>query len=178
MVLTVVEHQLETAGIVAHQLWFDQARAHWVPGSSRAFSNFMIDTFDMAEMMSSYEWEKIPEADRTFKAPLPGAKIFNTVLVNELQIELGMEAAYVARLKDLEAKLAASPNDAALKAQLDGAKFVWGQYIDSMKVLTELKGDKVLKKLKDAGASGITWSAPPDSKGNQALKILAGRDSE
>jgi hypothetical protein len=178
MVLTVAEHQIETAGIIAHQLWFDQARALWVPASSRAFSNFMIDTFDMADMMSSREWDKIPEANRTFKEPLPATKVFNTVLVNELQIELGMEASYVARMKDLEAKLAASPNDATLKAQHDGAVFVWKQYIDAMKVLTELKGDRVLDKLKDAGATGITWSAPPDSKGNQALKILAGRDTE
>jgi hypothetical protein len=178
MVLTVAEHQIETAGIIAHQLWFDQARMFWVPGSSRAFSNFMIDTFDMADMMSAHEWESIPEANRTFKEPLPANKIFNTVLVNELQVELGSEAAYVARLKDLEAKLAASPNDATLKAQHDGAKFVWGQYTEAMKVLTELKGERVLDKLKDAGATGISWSAPPDSKGNQALKILAGRDSE
>jgi hypothetical protein len=178
MVLTVAEHQIETAGIIAHQLWFDQARALWVPASSRAFSNFMIDTFDMADMMSAREWDKIPEANRTFKEPLPATKVFNTVLVNELQIELGMEAAYVARMKDLEAKLAAAPNDATLKAQHDGVKFVWGQYVESMKVLTELKGERVIDKLKDAGATGITWSAPPDSKGNQALKILAGRDTE
>jgi hypothetical protein len=178
MVLTVTEHQIETAGIIAHQLWFDQARELWVPDSNRAYSNFMIDTFDMADMMSSQEWNTIPEANRTFKEPLPAEKIFNTVLVNELQVELGSEAAYVARLKDLEAKLAASPNDATLKAQHDGAKFVWGQYTEAMKVLTELKGERVLDKLKDAGATGISWSAPPDSKGNQALKILAGRDSE
>jgi hypothetical protein len=178
MVLTVAEKQIETAGIIAHQLWFDQAREHWVPNSSRAFSNFMIDTFDMADMMSAQEWESIPEANRTFKEPLPAAKIFNTVLVNELQVELGMEKEYIARIKDLEAKLAAAPTDTTLKAQLDGAKFVWGQYVEAMKVLTELKGERVLDKLQDAGATGISWSAPPDSKGNQALKILAGRDSE
>jgi hypothetical protein len=177
MVLTVSERQIETAGIVAHQLWFDQARELWVPESSRAFSNFMIDTFDMADMMSSYEWDKLPATSRTFQEPLPATKVFNTVLVNELQIELGMEAAYVARMKDLATKLAAAPTDATLKAQHDGAVFVWKQYIDAMKVLTELKGDRVIDKLEDAGATGISWSAPPDSKGNQALKILAGRDT-
>jgi len=98
-----------------------------VPDSNRAFSNFMIDTFDMADMMSAHEWSR-SGSERTFKEPLPATKVFNTVLVNELQIELGSEAAYVARLKDLEAKLAASPNDATLKAQHDGAKFVWNEY--------------------------------------------------
>ncbi len=177
MVLTVAERQLETAGLMARQLWFDQARELHVPASSRAFSNFMIDTTDFTDMMSKEEWDSIPEADRTFNAPLPAAKVFNTVLVNELQVELGMEAAYYARIKELTEKVAAAPTDAALKAQLDGAKFVWGEYVKAMKVLAELKGENVLRKLKNAGANrDIKWVAPSDSKGNQALKILADRD--
>src|SRR6185503_18463773 len=175
--LTIGERQIETAGIAARQLWFDQARIMYVPGSSRAFSNFMIDTTDMTEMLTQEEWMSIPEAQRSFAQPLPAAKIFNTVFVNELQIELGMEKAYVDRLRALEAQLAMTPNDAAVKAQLDGAKFVWAQYTGAMKVLTELKGANVLDRLRRAGApQGITWSAPPDSKGNIALKILADRD--
>src|SRR3990167_8156299 len=153
MVLPVAERQLATAGLMATQLWFDQAREFWVPASNRAFSNFMIDTTDFSYMMSKEEWESIAEADRTFKTALPAAKVFNTVLVNELQIELGMEAAYVARIKELTEKVAAAPTDAALRAQLDGAKFVWGEYIASMKVLTELKGENILRKLKNAGAN-------------------------
>lgn len=177
MALSVGERQIETAGLAARMLWFDTARAFYVPASSRAFSNFMIDTTDMTDMMSNEEWGSIPEAERTFAQPLPAAKVFNTTLVNELQIELGMEAAYVARLKELEGKLAMNPNDTATKAQLDGARFVWTQYTGAMKVLTELKGQNIISKLKRAGApSGITWAAPPDSKGNIALKILSDRD--
>ncbi len=177
MALSVGERQIETAGLAGRMLWFDTARAFYVPASSRAFSNFMIDTTDMTDMLSNEEWTSIPEADRTFAQPLPAAKVFNTTLVNELQIELGMEAAYVARLKDLDAKVAANPNDAALAAQLEGARFVWSQYTGAMKVLTELKGENILKKLKSAGApSGITWAAPSDSKGNIALRILSDRD--
>jgi len=177
MVLSVAERQIETAGLAATQLWFDQARELWVPGSNRAFSNFMIDTMDMTDMMSHEEWISIPEAERTFANPLPATKVVNTVLVNELQVELGMEAAYVARIKELTEKLAMNPTDAATKEQLEGAKWVWGQYTGAMKVLTELKGENVLNRLKRAGANqNIRWSAPPDSKGNQALKILADRD--
>jgi hypothetical protein len=177
MVLTVAERQIETAGVVARQLWFDQARALWVPASSRAFSNFMIDTTDFTEMLSHEEWTSIPEAERTFAAPLPAAKVFHTVLVNELQIELGMEKAYLDRLEELTARVAADPNDATTAAQLAGARFVWDQYTASMKVLTELKGDNILRRLRNAGANrDITWVAPPDSKGNQALKILADLD--
>ncbi len=128
-------------------------------------------------MLSHEEWTSIPEAERTFAKPLPAAKVFHTVLVNELQIELGMEKAYVERLRDLDTKLAADPTNAELKAQLEGARFVWAQYTGSMKVLAELKGANVLDRLKRAGANqNITWSAPPDSKGNTALKILSDRD--
>jgi hypothetical protein len=178
MTLTNSEAMIATAGIAARQLWFDQARELWVPDSSRAFSNFMIDTTDFTDMLSREEWESIPAAERSFENPLPATKIFHTVLVNELQIELGMEAAYVARLQDLTDKLAANPTDAALQEQLAGAKFVWEQYTLSMKVLTELKGANILDRLRRAGAPDtIRWSAPPDSKGNTALKILADRDS-
>jgi hypothetical protein len=178
MTLTNGEAMIATAGIAARQLWFDQARILYVPGSSRAFSNFMIDTTDFTEMLSNEEWLSIPDAERSFAQPLPATKVFHTVLVNELQIELGMEAAYVARLKDLTDKVAANPNDAALKVQLAGAKFVWEQYTGAMKVLTELKGANILDRLMRAGAPNtIRWSAPPDSKGNTALKILADRGS-
>ncbi len=177
MSLSVGERQIETAGLAGRMLWFDTARAFYIPASSRAFSNFMIDTTDMSDMMSNEEWGSIPEADRTFAQPLPAAKVFNTSLVNELQIELGMESAYVARLKDLDAKVAANPGDATLAAQLEGARFVWSQYTGAMKVLSELKGENIIKKLKSAGApNGIAWAAPSDSKGNIALKILSDRD--
>lgn len=177
MTLTNGEAQIATAGLAGRMLWFDQARAFWVPASSRAFSNFMIDTTDFTDMLSPEEWASIPEAERTFAQPLPAAKVFHTVLVNELQIELGMEKAYVDRLRDLDAKVAMDPNNADLKAQQAGARFVWAQYTGAMKVLTELKGANVIDRLKRAGANqNITWSAPPDSKGNTALKILADRD--
>jgi hypothetical protein len=177
MVLTVAERQIETAGLAGRMLWFDQARSFWVPASNRAFSNFMIDTTDMTEMLSNEEWNTIPEAERTFQQQLPAAKIFNTVLVNELQIELGSEKAYVERLRELDAAVAANPTDAGLKAQLEGARFVWQQYTLAMKVLTELKGENILSRLRRAGApNDITWSAPSDSKGNTALKILSDRD--
>lgn len=175
--LTVAEHQIETAGLAARQLWFDGARALWVPASSRAYSNFMIDTTDLSEMLSDEEWTSIPEADRTFATKLPATKVFNTTFVNELQIELGMEKAYVERLRTLDAAVAAAPTDAALAEQLAGARMVWGEYTGAMKVLTQLKGDNVIAKLKKAGANqNIKWVAPADSKGNIALKILADRD--
>jgi len=176
-VLTVGERQLETAGLAGRMLWFDQARTFWVPSSSRAFSNFMIDTTDMTDMISHEEWIAIPEAERTFAGPLAAEKVFNTTFVNELQIELGMEEDYVNRLKELEAAIAMDPNNADVKAQLDGARFVWNEYRGAMKVLAEIKGSAVISRLRRAGApSSIKWEAPKDSKGNLALRILSDRD--
>ena len=176
-VLTIGQRQLETAGLAGRMLWFDQARAHWVPASSRAFSNFMIDTTDMTDMISHEEWLSIPETERTFAAPLAAEKVFNTTFVNELQIELGMEEDYVKRLKALDDKLAMDPNNAETKQQLEGARFVWNEYRAAMKVLAELKGETVIPRLKRAGApASIKWSAPADSKGNLALQILSDRD--
>lgn len=177
MTLTNGQAQIDTAGLAGRMLWFDQARAFWVPASSRAFSNFMIDTTDFTDMLSHEEWTSIPEADRTFAQPLPAAKVFHTVLVNELQIELGMEKAYVDRLRDLATRTAADPNNAELAAQLEGARFVWTQYTGAMKVLAELKGENIVDRLRRAGANQNTaWAAPPDSKGRTALKVLADRD--
>jgi hypothetical protein len=137
----------------------------------------MIDTTDMTDMMSHEEWSSIPEAERTFAQPLPAAKVLNTVFVNELQIELGMEEDYVARLRELDAALAMDPTNATLQEQLEGARFVWGQYTGAMKVLAELKGEAVLSRLRRSGApQDIRWGAPPDSKGRQALKIISDRD--
>jgi hypothetical protein len=131
----------------------------------------------MVDMLSPEEWASIPEADRTFKQPLPAAKVFNTVLVNENQVELGMEVAYMARIKELKDKLAMTPNDPTVTEQLAGAQFIWDSYVNAMKTMVSLKGDRILSKLKKAGANqNITWVAPPDSKGNQAMKILSDRD--
>ena len=169
---------IETAGLAAQQLWFDQARALYVPASSRAYSNFMIDTSDMTDMMTNEEWNSIPEAQRTFAQPLPAAKVFNTTLVNELQIELGMEKAYVARLKELEAAVAADSD----RCEPQGAARWREVRVGAVHRLDEgavrAQGSRnVLDRLKKAGAtSTLSWSAPPDSKGNIALKILADRD--
>jgi hypothetical protein len=176
-VLTVGERMIETAGLTARMLWFDQARQFWVPNSSRAFSNLLIDTTDMTDMLSHQEWTSMSEPQRTFAEPLPAEKVFNTTFVNEVQIELGMEEDYVARLRELDTQIAADPDNTDLAAQLAGARFVWGQYTGAMKVIVALKGENILNRLRRAGApQNITWAPPADSKGNIALRILSDRD--
>ncbi len=76
-----------------------------------------------------------------------------------------------------DAAIAMDPTNADLKAQLEGARFVWNEYRAAMKVLAEIKGDAVITRLKRAGApNAIKWDAPKDSKGNLALTILSDRD--
>lgn len=57
----------------------------------------------------------------------------------------------------------------------DGARFVFDQYVGAQKFLSDSKGDRVLRMLRDAGAPrGITWETTDAAKGETALKMLAG----
>lgn len=252
--LRVWSRQMEAAGTAANGLWFDQAREVYVPSSNRATGNFLIDTMDMTEMYSPESWASIPATERTAGSTLPAAKAFNTVLVNELQIELGQEKDYLDRLNELTGTIekdraslfmrwatasnSAATNDAAgyralhdslkkktdaeLKATVDainalrtaegsaidpitaadlkaldkailvqetrdrairknrdveenlaGAQFVFGQYRDQLKFLSNAKGEAVLRRLRDAGGPAcMEWKDIEMSKGDRALKIL------
>jgi hypothetical protein len=175
--LKIKRRQLEAAGTMARALWFDQARQFYVPDSRRASGNFIIDTFDMTEMVSEEEWQSIPEVDRTIATPLPAAKVFHTVLVNELQIELGMEEAYVKRLAELDARVASDTGTPETQAMRAGAGFVFAEYRAVLRDLAQVKGERVLSRLRRAGApADIRWEPITDSKGNTALRILADRD--
>lgn len=178
--LKIARRQIEYAGTLAQALWFDQAREFYVPASDRAWGNFLIDTFDWTDVVTEQEWQSIPEAERTIATPLPPEKVAHTILVNELQIELGQETAYVQRIAELEAALAnPTPPEPAdvLETRLAGAKFVFGAYRALLQDLAALKGDRVIKRLKRAGApADLEWIAAQDSKGNIALNIVSDRD--
>ena len=176
-VLRIAARQIAAGGTMAQALWFDSARAVYVPASSRAFSNFMIDTFDWTDMLSHEEWESIPAAERTIERPLPAEKVFHTTLVNELQIELGSEAEYVKRIKELEAQKASGTPPEGVDAQLSGAKMVFEEYRKSLNYLAEIKGQNVLSRLRRAGAgSKASWGPTTQSKGVIGLTTLANRD--
>ena len=177
--LKIARRQIEYAGTLAQTLWFDQAREFYVPASDRAYGNFLIDTFDWTDVITEQEWQGIPENERSIATPIAPEKVAHTMLVNELQIELGQETAYVARIAELEA-LAADPatlptSDTA--TQLAGARFVFSAYRALLQDLAALKGERVLRRLRRAGApSGLQWIPAADSKGNIALNIVSDRD--
>ena len=178
--LKIARRQIEYAGSLAQALWFDQAREFYVPASDRAWGNFLIDTFDWTDVVTEEEWQRIPETERTIATPLPPEKVATTIVVNELQIELGQETAYVKRIAELET-LQANPTPEqpleVVSAQLAGAKFVFSAYRALLQDLAELKGERVLKRLKRAGAPNASqWVPAADSKGNIALNIVSDRD--
>lgn len=97
--------QVEAAGSAAKGLWFDEARAFYVPGSHRAWGNFLIDTFDFTRMYSADVWDGIPIAERRPSFNLNQApysdKLIGASVVDELQIELDAGTEYYDRLKEL-----------------------------------------------------------------------------
>lgn len=128
-VVRVEQRQLEAAGSMARALWYDEARSFYVPQARRNTGNFIIDTTDMTEYVKHADWEAIPAADRTPAKQLPEDKVFHVSLVNETQIELGEEKAYIDRLGELAGKInedraamAMKWLDASGRAGIDRAK--------------------------------------------------------
>jgi len=101
-VVRVGQRQIEAAGSAAKGVWFDDARRFYVPESRRNTGNFLIDTMDMSEYVRHEDWESIPADRRTPANEIPRDKIFHATLVNETQIELGLEKPYLDRLAALQ----------------------------------------------------------------------------
>lgn len=105
--LKIHRYQIEEAGTAATMLWFDVARAYYVPKASRNTGNFLIDTTDKTEYVRPEDWKSIPEDQRTPAHELPADKVFHATLVNETQIELGEEKEYLNALTAYENELKA-----------------------------------------------------------------------
>ncbi len=169
--LSIVRRQLEAAGSAARAMWFDGARAFYVPNSSRHTSNFLIDTMDFTEFFSNRVWRNVdPEDLRTLD--FNPAVVLHAALVNELQIELGSEEAYVERLQELDQQIAdhvatnanvvmtgacevsdrgAISDQTILDAltTCDGVRFVFEEYKGILTYLSELKGPHVIDAIED-----------------------------
>lgn len=170
------ERMIVEAGAMARGLWFENARAYYVPGSWRSYGNFIIDTFDWTDMVSEEEWQRIAADAKAPGKTLPADHVFHTTLVNEVQLELTEVTPYVTRIEALTAEVAARPDDVEAARNLAGAKFVFDELQKSIKVVAELKGDAILERLDDEGGpSGMTWGPAAHAKGNTALLILTDR---
>jgi hypothetical protein len=174
--LKISSRMIEGAGTGGLALWFDQARALYVPNSRRSTGNFLIDTIDVTEMMSEQEWRRLDDAQRKPGARVPPDTLFNTVLVNEVQIELGYEKPYLERIEALKAELAGGLGGSEVESYLAGARWVFGEYRNSLIYLAELKGARITRRLKSAGADDAKWAPASASKGETALRVLADMD--
>ncbi|RLB48584.1 MAG: hypothetical protein DRJ42_22890 [Deltaproteobacteria bacterium] len=100
----IVRRQIEAAGSAARAIAFDAARRHYVPESWRVTSNFIIDTMDFSEYFSHRQWTAL-SAEQIDGQDLPADAVLDASLINEVQIELGSEAAFVERVAELDAEL-------------------------------------------------------------------------
>lgn len=240
--------QIEASGTAGIGLWFDQARAFYIPGSFRSSGNFMIDTMDFTTSYPMTVWDGVAPADRLPTKDLPEDQILHSVLVNELQIELTSVSAYTDRMRQLggafnlarafmrwttstggasdaagyraahqamsdlpeaeqalklvelgafatanglggaaraedfealdTALLTEAVRDAAdmpkdLAVAHAGAKFVFGEYHRMQGYVSQIKGERVIDVLSDAGGPAcMEWAGITASKGETALTLL------
>lgn len=171
-VVRVEQRQLEAAGSMALSLWYDDARNFYVPAAGRNTGNFIIDTTDMTEYVKHEDWESIPEAERTPANLLPESKVFHASLVNETQIELGEEKAYIDRLAELggklnedRASLAMKWFDATNRAGVDKTKpETYGAALRALLEQPAAQRDADLEKLNEFMKSQNSALAPVKAK--------------
>ncbi|MBW2461442.1 MAG: hypothetical protein JRH11_07335 [Deltaproteobacteria bacterium] len=181
----IVRRQIEAAGSAARAIAFDAARRHYVPQSWRSTGNFIIDTMDFSEYLSHRQWTAL-SAEQIDGQDLPADAVLDASLINEVQIELGAEAAYVQRVAVLDnmlRRLAADEPDvdvsdicelsdprraseALWNAASDclGAKDILDTYRGVLTHLAELKGDALVDAVSDAidDADGDLGDDPDD----------------
>ena len=177
-VLKISQRQITNAGTLAHALWFELARKFYVPKAhSSAWSNFVIDTFDVTYFVTPEEWARIPVDQRTPAYEIPGKSIFHTKVVNEVQIELTEVEPYIERIQELKDQIAKDGSTPELEQQLAGAQFILDESIRTLQVLGELKGDDIVDRLKDEGLKDVAWEPAKFSKGQTAMRILTDTDA-
>lgn len=182
--LSIVRRQLEAAGSAARALAFDGARNFYVPASTRRTSNFLIDTMDFTEYFSNRVWKNINPDDMK-RLDFNPADVLHASLVNELQIELGSEKAYVDRLQALDKQIAdhveTNPNvvmtgacevsdrnaitDQTITEALqacDGVRYVFEQYKGLLTYLSEIKGPHIVDAIEDVLEDNPSFGPVPD----------------
>ncbi len=101
--LRIWKRKIEAAGSAALGLWFDKTRQFYVPRSERRrqIGDFVIDTMDLTGMFTLDAWGDTPIADWDNESEPNIDKLFHSTLVNEVQIELGLEKPYVDQIAAL-----------------------------------------------------------------------------
>lgn len=175
--LKISKNMIEAGGTASHGLWFEQAREFYVPASNRPFGNFLIDTIDMAEVVTPADWQSMdPAVLDDLDQPLPSDVVKEAMLVNEVQIELALEKPYLDRINELQALVDGGSATDEDRRNLDGARFVFETLLDAQTRVAELKEDRIEDVLEDNGAPNNTlrWEPVESSKGDRALELVRG----
>ncbi|MCA9580736.1 MAG: hypothetical protein KC416_03010, partial [Myxococcales bacterium] len=183
--LKIVRRQIEAAGTMAHAIWFDSAREFFVPGSSRAVGNFIIDTMDFTEFFTQYEWGLVEDRDRNSLDFNP-KHVIHSSLVNEVQIELGSEEAYLDRIRELDQTIRehvdatagitmvdtcevsnrGSISDANVLAAItncERTKGIFNTYKETLTYLGQIKGPDIVDRVRDVLEDNPEFGpVPPD----------------
>jgi hypothetical protein len=177
-VIKTWQRMIEAGGTAANGLWFEEAREFYVPDSNRPGGNFLIDTFDMTEVVTPAAWAAL---DESFKVDvdqrLPSDSVAEAMLVNEVQIELALEKPYLARINALQAKIDDGTATDQDRRNLDGAQFVFDTLLDAQVRIAEAKEEHIIDVLEDNRVPDNTleWGPVEMSKGDRALKLVRGQ---
>jgi len=181
--LQIARRQVEAAGSMARTIGFDAARELYVPDSRRMTSNFLIDTIDFTEFFTPTEWAAIDEAEHA-SLDYDARHILHTTLVNELQIELGSEEAYVERIDALDQQIRTYADANRLTMSdvcavedesrvgdtvileairvCDGARQVFATYQGVLSYLAEVKGEKIVDRIADVLDDNAEFGPMPE----------------
>jgi hypothetical protein len=173
--LGVMSRQIEAAGSAGQALWFRQAAGAFVPGRSE-WGNFLIDTFDLAEAVKPEEFDRLTQDQQHGKEKIPQDKVFRASIVNELQIELGLEKPYLERIGALKREIAEGKDTPETRRELEMCEFIYKRLMDAQENVAMAREARIRREAERVGVTGITWGNVESSKGDGALlALLAGK---
>lgn len=173
--LDIMHRQIESAGSMGQAVWFRQATDAFVPGHSE-WGNFLIDTFDMTEAVKPADFAKLTPAQQQGKERIPADQVFRASVVNELQIELGLEKPYLDRIGALKKDIAEGRGTPDTQRQLEMCQFIYKQLMDSQENIAMAREARVRREAERAGVTNLTWGNVASSKGDGALlDLVAGQ---
>ena len=159
--------QVEAAGSMGLARWF--RRASNVYAGSQPWGNFLIDTFDYSKALTFDDFNALSDDMKLMKGSVPANKVYFASLVNEVQIELGLEKPFV---KCME-RSASAPDDVELRKDADMCRMLLANLTAAQEFIANKRGEEVRRSAQRAGITNpnLKWTSGEASKGENALRI-------
>jgi hypothetical protein len=129
----------------------------------------LIDTFDMTEAVRPEDFAKLTAEQQHGRERIPADKIFRASVVNEMQIELGLEKPYLERIGQLKKDIAEGRATPETQSELEMCQFIYKQLMDAQENIAMARESRIRSEAERAGVRGITWGSVSASKGDAAL---------